>query len=197
MAGRKYLTTTLPAAPPVPGPEEWGSIYSEDLAPLPPGVPGGGGGSGGTPGTGTPSGDGSGPWIPVLQPDGSLVYVPVSTLPGGGGETGGVWIGEVREFSADTVPPGWLRADGREVSISSYPALYARYGNGTRYPTPPASPGKFRVVDKTPAEVAFEMGDDTSRFYVWSGVGESVTITCDSTIVRVDSTLYTMDNDGG
>jgi microcystin-dependent protein len=38
------------------------------------------------------------------------------------------FLGEIRMFTTDSVPEGWLPCDGRTVEIRDNPALYSLYG---------------------------------------------------------------------
>lgn len=75
-----------------------------------------------------------------------------------------LWVGEARNFSGNTVPPGWLRGDGSEVAKATYPVLWARYDNGTRH-GPPSAPGRFLLPNYGPLEALVP----ATRYWVWPG----------------------------
>lgn len=177
MARRKFLYHNRPGAVEPPGPERWGAIRTADLGERSPDA---------APGEKT---------VPVDQGDGTVIWEP---LPGGGGDgtpeppdVGGPWVGEARNYSGIDVPPGWVRAAGGELPKDTFPALWAKYADGTRH-GPPSSPAVFRMPDYGPLEALVP----NTEYWVWPGrPGPGVRITFDSTLHTWDGTTDTWDGD--
>ena len=101
-------------------------------------------------GGGTSGATGGGAVFYNTQPSLSVVYAIAVTgyFPSyGSGDNqfaqGMPLVGEVRAFATNTLPAGFLPADGRQLPIGAYPALYATIG--TRYGGD--GPGNFALPD--------------------------------------------------
>jgi hypothetical protein len=58
----------------------------------------------------------------------TLLAAPAPTLPASAAVGGEEYIGMVKMLTGKTVPQGWALCDGREMSVSQHPALFAIVG---------------------------------------------------------------------
>ncbi|MBY0457310.1 MAG: phage tail protein [Gemmataceae bacterium] len=158
---RAYLTSKRPTRPSVRSPESWEKIKASDL--------GGGGGN-------------QVRRDPVTEQM-TWVTVPEAT---GTSEGGAATVGDMKPNAGNLVPVGWLPANGSWVSKTTYPELWARLDDGTRYGTPS---GDLFPLPNVPQLVS------GVNWYIWPGAGTAVRQTYDSTVFTFDSTADTEDGD--